>query len=120
MSIRSSIIVLALAGAGVTSAFAQSGAVFVGGEQGWIVTPPAASSLSAAQVQAEYLKFRAHPEAPDGGLYVGGEEGYRFPAHMYAMKDGKWVCIDKIPHNPPPVAIKSPSEQKHFQEQYPA
>jgi hypothetical protein len=36
------------------------------------------------------------------------------------MRDGKWVCIDRIAHNLPPPAVMSPSEKQRFHEQYPA
>lgn len=119
MSVRNSIIVLAIATLGLPAAFAQSTSTFVGGEAGWVVTPPA-STLTASQVQREFLAFRANPVAPDGGRYVGGEEGYAFPMHTYAIRDGKLVCTDKIAHNPKPDAVKSPLERKVFEDTYPA
>jgi len=119
MSLRTSTIVLALAALALPSAFAQSVSVFVGGEQGW-VDQPLQSSLTREQVTNEYLAFRKNPVAPDGGQFVGGERGYVFPAHTYARVNGQWVCTDKIAHNPAPVAIKSPAEQRAFEAQYPA
>lgn len=119
MSVRTSTIVLALAALALPSAFAQTVSVFVGGEQGW-VDQPVQSSLTREQVTNEYLAFRANPVAPDGGQFVGGEMGYVFPQHTYARVNGQWVCTDKIAHNPPPAAVKSPAEQRAFQAQYPA
>lgn len=116
MSFRTSTIALALATLAAPG-FAQS--VFVGGEQGWI-DRPVQSSLTRQQVTSEYLAFRAKPVAPDGARFVGGEMGYVFPAHTYARVNGQWVCTDKIAHNAPPAAIKSPAEQRAFQAQYPA
>lgn len=119
MSVRQHAIVLAIATLALPAAFAAQPGTFVGGEAGW-VDRPVQSSQSAAQVRGEFLRFRAAPVAADGGRYVGGEEGYAFPAHMYARQGGKWVCIDKIAHNPKPDAIKSPAEEEAFQQQYPA
>ncbi|MHB1123379.1 MAG: hypothetical protein ACYC0T_11755 [Ramlibacter sp.] len=119
MSLRSSTTVLALTALALPSAFAQSVSVFVGGERGWI-DQPLQSSLTREQVTNEYLAFRANPVAPDGGQFVGGEMGYVFPQHTYAYQNGEWVCTDKIAHNSPPEAVKSPTEQRAFQTQYPA
>lgn len=99
------------------AAFAQS--VFVGGERGWI-DQPVQSRIARQQVTNEYLAFRSDPVAPDGGQIVGGEMGYVFPAHTYARVNGQWVCTDKIAHNPPPPAVKSPAERRAYQAQYPA
>ena len=119
MSVRTSTIVLALATI-AAPAFAQSAqSVFVGGEHGWI-DQPVQSSLTRERVTNAYPAFRANPVAPDGGRFVGGEMGYAFPAHTYARVNGQWVCTDKIAHNPPPAAVKSPAEQRAFQAQYPA
>ena len=119
MSVRTNAILLAIATAAVPAAFAQSTATFVGGEAGWVQSA-APGALSSAQVRSELLQFRANPVAADGGRYVGGEEGYAFPAHTYALRNGQLVCTDRIAHNPPPAAIKSPAEQKAFELAYPA
>ncbi len=117
MSVRTNIIIAALATLAVPAVFAQS--VFVGGERGWI-DQPVQSSLTRAQVTSEFLAFRANPIAADGGRFVGGEAGYMFPAHTYARVNGQWVCTDKIAHNPAPDAIRSDGEKRLFQQQYPA
>jgi hypothetical protein len=77
------------------------------------------SRLTRQQVTSDYLAFRANPVAADGGQFLGGEVGYVFPQHTYAYVNGKWVCTDKIAHNAPPPAIKSPAERAAFQAQYP-
>ena len=105
MSVRKSTIAIVIATlVAVPAVFAQSASVFVGGERGW-VDLPVQSSLTREQVNTEYLQFRSNPVAADGGRYVGGQEGYRFP--------------DKIPNNPKPIAIKTPAEQLIFRQQYP-
>lgn len=119
MSVRSNTIIIALATLAVPAAFAQSAAVFVGGEAGWI-DRPVQSSLTREQVTSAYLQFRSNPVAPDGGRIVGGEMGYVYPQHTYARVNGEWVCTDKIAHNPKPDAIKSSAERQAFQQQYPA
>jgi hypothetical protein len=119
MSTRTNVIAIALAILAVPAAFAQSTSIFVGGERGW-VDRPARSTLTREQVSNEFFAFRSNPVAPDGGRYVGGQEGYAFPAHTYARVNGQWVCTDKIAHNPTPNAIKTPGEQRMFRQQYPA
>ena len=119
MSARTDVLALALAIMAVPAALAQSADVFVGGERGW-VDRPVQSTLSREQVGNEFLAFRSNPVAPDGGRYVGGQEGYAFPAHTYARVNGQWVCTDRIAHNPKPDAVKSSAERKQFLLQYPA
>ncbi len=119
MSARNNAFVLAIAAIALPAAFAQSAGVFVGGEAGWI-DRPLQSTLTRGQVQSEFFQFRANPVAPDGGKFVGGQEGYVFPQHTYARVNGEWVCTDKIAHNPAPNSIKTPGEQRMFRQLYPA
>ena len=119
MSGRTSILAIAFATMAAPAAFAQSASIFVGGERGWI-DRPVQSTLTREQVSSEFFAFRSNPVAPDGGRYVGGQEGYAFPAHTYARIAGQWVCTDKIAHNPNPEAVKSASERQLFLQQYPA
>ena len=119
MSVRRSALVIALAVLAVPAVFAQSSSVFVGGEAGW-VDRPVQSSLTTVQVRNQFLQSRNNPVTADGGLNVGGEAGYVFPAHTYARVNGEWVCTDKIAHNKAPDAIKTPAEQRTFDRQYPA
>jgi hypothetical protein len=118
MSVRTNVIALALAAAAVPAAFAQSSSVFVGGERGWI-DRPVQSSTTREQVTSEYLQFAANPVAPDGGRYVGGQEGYVFPKHIVGLQDGKLICFDKIAHNAAP-ATPSSAEMREFRQQNPA
>lgn len=119
MSVRTNVIAIALATIAVPAAFAQSSSVFVGGERGWI-DRPVQSSSTREQVTNEFLQFRSNLVAPDGGRYVGGQAGYIFPQHTLALQNGKWVCTDKIAHNPAPEAIQSAAERRAFQQQFPA
>ncbi len=119
MSVRKNVVIIALSVLAVPAVFAQSSSIFVGGERGWI-DQPVRSNLTREQVRSEFLQFRKNPVAADGGRFVGGEAGYVFPQHTYAYENGKWVCTDKIAHNPAPAAIKTPAERSAFQQQYPA
>lgn len=95
----------ALACLAAPAAFAQSTAVFVGGEIGWI-DRPVQSSLTREQVVREFLRFRANPVDASGGRYVGGEAGY-VPGPLRA-------------DSPKPNPVKTPAERRQFQEDYPA
>jgi len=118
MSVRNTAVIFAFAALGGLSA-AQAGttSVFVGGEIGF-VDRPVPSTLTREAVRKEFLAFRANPVAPDGGQFVGGEAGYIFPQHTYAMVNGQWVHTDKIAHNPKPSLKRTDAERRLFLEQY--
>lgn len=119
MSVRKSLVIFALAAAGLSVAQAQSASTWVGGEVGF-VDVPVQSTLSREQVRQELLAFRASPVASDGARHVGGEIGYVAERHAYARVDGNWVCIDNIAHNAKPEAIRSEAEERLFLQRYPA
>jgi hypothetical protein len=119
MSVRKSLIILALAATGATLAQAQNTSTWVGGELGF-VDGPAQSTLSREQVRQDLQTFRAAPVAADGARYVGGEIGYVAEQHAYARVNGQWVCIDNIAHNAKLDAIKSDAEKQLFRQLYPA
>ncbi len=110
---------IALAALASPAVFANGSSAFVGGEAGW-VDQPVRSTLSRDQVRRELTAFRISSEAPDGGRYVGGEQGYVYPQHTYAYRDGHWVCTDKISHAPKPAQAMSDAERQAFASQYPA
>lgn len=118
MSVPKKVFFVALAALVAPAVFAQGGSVFVGGEAGW-VDQPVRSTLTREQVRKEFVAFRISPEAPDGGRYVGGEEGYVNPQHTYAYRNGEWVCTDKIAHTPKPAPVTT-AERQLFAQQYPA
>jgi hypothetical protein len=118
MSLRQSVFILALAAAGLSAANAQSASTFVGGEIGFI-DRPVQSTLTREAVRQELQAFRRNPVAADGGKFVGGEAGYVFPQHGYALVNGSWVHADNIAHNPKPSLTKTDAERRLFLEQYP-
>jgi hypothetical protein len=119
MSVRKSLVVLALAATALPGAFAQVKSVWVGGKKGRIDLP-VQSTLTREQVDKDFQALRANPVAPDGGRYVGGQLGYVFPQHVLAFENGKFECIGQIPHNPRPDAVISSSERRRFLELNPA
>ena len=118
MSVRTSLIAIALATIAAPAAFAQSSSVFVGGERGW-VDRPVQSSTTRQQVTSEYLQFSKNPVLADGTRYVGGQEGYVLPKHIVYFDHGQLVCEDNIPHNPP-AATPTAADMRAFKQQYPA
>ena len=119
MSIRKTVLVLALAGgAAIPAAFAGSGNTWVGGELGF-ETHAVQSTRSRADVEREFLAFRSNPVTSDGGRTVSGEAGYLPPQHSYAFQDGKLVHTDKIAHNSAkPSLAMSAGDANRFREQY--
>ncbi|WP_096699580.1 DUF4148 domain-containing protein [Polaromonas sp. AER18D-145] len=118
MLFRKTVFALALAGAALPAAFANSGSTWVGGELGF-ETHAVQSTKSRADVQQELQAFRQNPVAADGGRLVGGEAGYIHPQHSYAFQGGKLVHTDTIAHNTPkPSLAMTDAERRLFQEQY--
>jgi len=118
MSVRKALLSLALVGAAIPAAFAGTQSTWVGGEAGF-ETRTVPSSTTRAAVQAEFLAFRRNPVTANGGMQVGGEVGYVFPQHTYAVQGGKLVHTDQIAHNSPkPSLVKTPAERARYQEQY--
>lgn len=75
MSIRKTILAVAITAAAVPAAFANSGATWVGGELGF--QPHAVQSTKTReQVRAEFEAFRRQPVAGDGYMVVQNEIGY--------------------------------------------
>lgn len=94
MSIRKTLIALAVAAAAAPAAFADTGATFVGGELGWVSHPFKGSSTSRAEVRAELQEFLR-----DGGKLPSGELGaYVQPAHehLYVYENGRRVHADHL------------------------
>lgn len=91
---KTTTLALLLAVLAAPAAFAQSDAVWVGGDIGWM-SRPVASTRSSSDVLAEFMKFRANPVLADGSTYVGGEEGVIQHRHTYVVRDGVMV------HTPP-------------------
>ncbi len=118
MLFRKTVFALALAGAAVPVAFANSGSTWVGGELGF-ETHAVQSTNSRANVQKELQAFRKNPVTADGGTLVGGEAGYIRPQHSYAFQGGKLVHTDSIAHNTSkPSLAMTAAERRLYQELY--
>lgn len=104
MMFRKTVFTLALAGAAIPAAFANSGSTWVGGELGF-ETHAVQSTKSRSDVQKELEAFRKNPITADGGMLVGGEVGYIPPQH--------------IDHNTPkPNPVMTTAERRLYQELY--
>lgn len=118
MLIHKAVFALALAGAAIPAAFANSGSTLVRGEQSF-ETHAMQSTKSRADVQRELADFRKNPMTADGGMFTQGETGYAFPQHSYDFKGGTLVHSDTINHNTPkPSLAMNPEERDAFRKQY--
>lgn len=90
MLTRKNTIALLLAVVAAPAVFAQSDAVWVGGDIGW-TSRYVQGTRSRAEVEAEFLKFRANPVLADGSTYVGGERGIVEHRHTYTVREGVMV-----------------------------
>jgi hypothetical protein len=118
MLFRKTVFALALVGAALPAAFANSGSTWTGGEQSFEFHAMP-STMSRADVQKELEDFRKNPVTSDGSTLVGGEGGYVGPQHSYAFKGGKLVHTDTLPHNSPkPSLAMTDVERQLFKELY--
>jgi hypothetical protein len=118
MLFRKTVFALALAGAAIPAAFANSGSNWVGGEVG-VETHAVQSTKSRADVQKEFQAFRKNPVTANGGTLVGGEVGYIRPQHSYAFQGGKLVHTDSIAHNTAkPSLAMTDAERRLYQALY--
>lgn len=98
MTIRTTLVALALVGAAVPAAFANSG-----------VTQSATfrdfqyhalnSTKTRAEVQQELETFRKNPVIADGSKIVDTNIGFVSPQHSFAFQSGSLVHTDKLPHD---------------------
>lgn len=118
MLLRQTVFALALAGAAIPAAFANSGSAVVRGEQGF-ETHAMPSIKSRADVQRELADFRKNPMTADGGMFTQGEAGYIAPQHSYDFKGGRIVHSDNIDHSQPKPSLAMTHEERHaFRKQY--
>jgi hypothetical protein len=94
MLTRKNTLALLLAVVAAPAALAQADAVWLGGDIGW-TSRQVQGTRSRAEVETEFLKFRADPVLADGSRYVGGERGVAEHRHTYTVRDGVMV------HTPP-------------------
>lgn len=77
-------------------------------------------SKTAQQVQQELDAFKRNPVSADGVYrYVGGDQGWVVVPHEYVYRDGKWVHVDKLPHDTPAPLPMTQEERKQRDAMYP-
>ena len=114
MLFRQTVFALALAGAAVPAAFANSGSAAVRGEQGF-ETHAMPGTKSRADVQRELADFRKKPKDAGGGTLAQGEASYVFPQHSYDYVKGKLTHTDTLAHNTPkPSLTMTPAEPHQY------
>ena len=98
MTIRTTIVALALAGAALPAAFANNGATQGAGYRDFQYHATI-STKTRAEVQQELETFRKNPVTADGGKIVNTEIGFVGPQHSYASQRGTLAHTDTLPHN---------------------
>ena len=114
MSIRTTLVTLALAGAVLPAAFANSGVTQDAGYRDFrhrVMN----STKTRAEVQQELETFRKNPVTADGGKIVNTEIGFVSPQHSSAFQGGALVHTDKLPHDTPKPSLVMTDTDKRLQ-----
>lgn len=120
MSIKKTVIALALSAIIAPAAFADNGWTWIGGEAGWQAHAMSGTKSRAAVIQ-ELAETHKNPEtiAADGWRQVGGEIGFLPPQHASKFVNGKWVHADQFDHGTPKPGLSlSPAERQRHQQLY--
>ena len=101
MSIRKTIVAMALVGAALPAAFANSHTGWAGNERGVSVIQAniSASTKTRAEVVQELQTFRKNPVTADGSKLVDTERGFVPAQHSYAFQGGALVHTDTLAHD---------------------
>lgn len=103
MSIRKTIVALALVGAALPAAFAGSHTGWAGNERGVSIIQSSANANPSTKTRAEVVQelqaFRKNPVTADGSRLVDNERGFALPRHSYAFEGGALVHTDTFAHN---------------------
>ena len=121
MSIRKTIVALALVAAAVPAAFANSHTGWAGNERGvsLIEANTSASTKTRAEVMQELQDFRNNPVAADGSRFIDNERGFVPAQHSYAFQGGTLVHTDTIAHNTvKPSVVLTDADKRRNRELY--
>jgi hypothetical protein len=117
MSIRKTIVALALVAAALPAAFANSHTGWAGNERG--VSLIEASTKTRAEVMQELQDFRNNPVAADGSKFTNNERGFVPAQHSYAFQGGALVHTDTIAHNTAkPSVVLTDADKRRNRELY--
>lgn len=116
MSIRKTIVALALVGAAIPAAFASSDAIWLGSDRGFVAYPGTSNSTkSRAEVQQELEAFRKNPFTADGTKIVNTDKGFISPQHSYAFQGGNLVHTDSLAHDTSKPSLVMTDAEKRLQ-----
>ena len=110
MSIRATVVALALAGA----AFANNGATQGAGYRDF-QHHATNSTKTRAEVQKELEIFRKNPVTADGGKIVNTEIGVVGPQDNYTQRGGAFAHTDTLPHNTAKPSLAMTDADKRLQ-----
>jgi hypothetical protein len=116
MSIRKTIVALALVGGALPAAFASNGTTWMGSDRGFEPHPGNSSSTKTrTEVMQELQAFRNNPVTADGGKIVDTERGIIPAQHSYAFQGGALVHTDKLAHDTAKPSLVMTDADKRLQ-----
>jgi hypothetical protein len=124
MLFRKALFALALSGAAIPAAFANSDTGWAGNERGVGIqantsTNTNTSIKSRADVQKELEAFRRNSVTADGGTIVDTNIGYINPQHSYAFQGGKLAHTDNIANTTPkPSVVMTDGDRRLYRQLY--
>jgi exopolysaccharide biosynthesis protein len=107
MLFRKTLFVLALTGAALPAAFANTGCISTSADGG-CSTPQfsSASTKSRADVQKELAAFQKNAAIANASTFVSADgSSSSIPQHSFALRDGKLVHTDKLEHDAPKPSL---------------
>ena len=114
MSIRKTIVALALVSAALPAAFANSGVTQSTTFRDFQYHPTN-STKTRAEVQQELEAFRKNPFTADGTKIVNTEISFVSPQHSSAFQRGALVHTDKLVHDTPKPSLVMTDADKRLQ-----
>lgn len=121
MLFRKTLFVLALTGAALPAAFANTGCISTSADGG-CSTPQfsSASAKSRVDVQKELAAFQQASAPADVTKFMSADgSNSTVPQHSMALKDGKLAHTDKLAHDAPkPGLARTDAEENLFPERY--
>jgi hypothetical protein len=118
MSFQKTVFILALVGATIPVAFANSGSTPVGGEKGF-ETHKMPITQSRAEVKKEAQAVRNHLATAHGVTQVNSEAGNALTQHSHSLQNGTLINTDAAPSvNTKPSLEMTDMERRQLRELY--
>ena len=123
MSIRKTIVAMALVGAALPAAFAGGHTGWAGNERGVGIIQSSANASASTKTRAEVVQelqaFRNNPVTADGSKLVDNERGFVPAQHSYAFQGGALAHTDTIAHNTAkPSTVLTDDDKRRNRELY--